>query len=95
MVREILSDLYRRYDVLNLKDDREAKQALFAAGLKRVVPDADKLAEIRAVLQETNADLARRGVVSLELYKEMMGYVEQWREERATIAAAENTNDPQ
>ncbi len=95
IVREILSDLYRRYDVLNLKDDREAKQALFAAGLKRVVPDADKLAEIRAVLQETNADLARRGVVSLELYKEMMGYVEQWREERATIAAAENTNDPQ
>lgn len=91
VVREILSELYSRYDVLNIKDDKEAKQALFAAGLTRVVPDAENLAEIRKVLHESNADLARRGVVSLELYEELMQYVAESRDERAALAKAEDS----
>ncbi len=95
LVREILSELYSRYDVLNLKDDKEAKQALFAAGMTRVVPDAESLAELRKVLHEANADMAGRGVVSLELYEEMMGYVEQYRSEQATIVASEIITEAQ
>jgi TRAP-type C4-dicarboxylate transport system substrate-binding protein len=89
IVRTVMSGLYSKYDVVNLEDDSEAKQALFSAGLKRVEPTADRLAEIRAVLHESNAAMAKRGVVSLTMYEEMMGYVEQWRKEQATIAATE------
>jgi TRAP-type C4-dicarboxylate transport system substrate-binding protein len=95
VVREILSALYAKYDVLNLKDDKEAKQALFAAGLKRVVPDAENLAEIRKVLHASNAAMAKRGVVSLELYEEMMRYVAESREEQAAIAVAEEKIEAQ
>lgn len=92
IVREVLSGLYRKYDVQNLKDDREAKQALFAAGLRRVEPGADQLAEIRAVLQTSNSEMANRGVVTHAMYDEMLGYVEQWREKQASVATAEEPN---
>lgn len=95
LVREILSELYSRYDVLNLKDDKEAKQALFAAGLTRVVPDAESLAEIRSVLHTSNEQMAGRGVFSAEMYEEMMGYVAQYRSEQATIAASEIITEAQ
>ena len=95
VVREIMSQLYGKYDVLNLKDDKEAKQALFAAGMKRIEPDADQLAEIRAVLQASNAEMAGRGVVSRAMFDELLGYVEQWREEQASVAAAPEKNASQ
>jgi len=93
IVREILSELYARYDVLNVEDDREAKQALFNAGLERVVPDEEELDKIRAVLQVSNLDLAKQGVVSLDLYEEMLQYVEQRRSEVESIAAAEKIQE--
>ena len=95
IVREALSALYKKYDVQNLKDDKEAKQALFAAGLKRVVPDEQSLAELRKVLHESNEALARRGVVSLELYAEMMRYVAASREQQASTVAAEEIIEAQ
>ena len=95
IVRSYLSELYARYDVLNLEDDAEAKQALFKAGLTRIVPNAAELAEIEAVLQKTNAELARNGVVSQELYEEMMRYVAEHRSEREAVASAEEVTDQQ
>jgi TRAP-type C4-dicarboxylate transport system substrate-binding protein len=89
IVHEIMSALYKKYDVQNLKDDREAKMALFNAGLERVVPDPEALEKINDVLQESNRQIANEGIVSLELYEEMMTYVEQAREEQAAIGAAE------
>ncbi len=82
IVRDVLSNLYKKYDTLNLEDDREAKQALFNAGLKRVVPTAAELDRLEAVLSKANLAMATDGVVSLELYKEMMSYVKDYRSER-------------
>jgi TRAP-type C4-dicarboxylate transport system substrate-binding protein len=83
IVREVLSALYSKYDKLNLEDDREAKQALFNAGLKPVVPTAAELERLEAVLQQANIAMAKDGVVSMELYEEMMGYVEEYRSEHS------------
>ena len=90
IIREVMTEVYARYDVLNLADDDAAKKALFEAGLKRVVPDADELDGIRAVLQQSNSEIANRGIVSLPLYKEMMEYVAQRRSEG--VAAAQNSD---
>jgi len=95
IVHKVMADLYHKYDVLNLEDDSEAKQALFAAGMKRVELDADRLAEIRAVLHKSNAEMAGRGVVSSAMYEEMMGYVAEFRSEAATIASSEKTTKAQ
>jgi TRAP-type C4-dicarboxylate transport system substrate-binding protein len=83
IAREVLSGLYSRYNKLNFEDDREAKQALFNAGLKRVVPTTAELERLEAVLQQANLEMAQDGVVSLELYEEMMGHVEEYRREHS------------
>ena len=83
IVREVLSALYKKYDKLNLEDDREAKEALFNAGLKPVVPTAVELEKLEALMQQTNFEMAKDGVVSLGLYEEMMGHVEEYRRERS------------
>jgi TRAP-type C4-dicarboxylate transport system substrate-binding protein len=83
IVREVLAALYSKYDKLNLEDDREAKAALFNAGLKPVVPTPVELERLDAVLQKTNLEMAQDGVVPLDLYEEMMGHVEEYRRERS------------
>lgn len=88
IVKEVMTDLYKSYNVKNMKDDREAKDALFKAGLERIVPTTEELESIRAVLHETNLELAREGLVSLELYEEMLNYVEELRAESGSTAAA-------
>ncbi|MDH4125075.1 MAG: TRAP transporter substrate-binding protein DctP [Gammaproteobacteria bacterium] len=95
VMRQVMSELYNEYDVLNLEDDDEAKQALFSAGMKRVTLDAARLAEIRSVLHTSNEQMVGRGVVSAAMYEEMMGYVEQYRSEQATIAASETITEAQ
>jgi len=40
-------------------------------------------------LYKSNADLAREGVVSLDLYEEMLEYVVQRRGEAASVAASD------
>ena len=81
IVREVLSALYSKYNKLNFEDDREAKQALLNAGLKAVEPTTAELERLASVLSEANLAMAKDGVVSLELYKEMTGYVEEYRRE--------------
>jgi TRAP-type C4-dicarboxylate transport system substrate-binding protein len=83
VVKEVLSGVYSKYDKLNLEDDREAKEALFNAGLKRVVPTAAELERLAAVLRQANLEMAQDGVVSMEHYEEMMGYVEEYRSEHS------------
>ena len=83
IVREVLSALYSKYDKLNFEDDREAKEALFNAGLKPVVPTTAELEKLEGVLHEANYQMAKDGVVSLELYEEMMGHVEEYRREHS------------
>jgi len=83
IVRKVLSDLYSKYDKLNLEDDRAAKEALFNAGLVPVVPTPVELERLAAVLHQANLEMAKDGVVSLQLYEEMMGHVEEYRREHS------------
>lgn len=88
IVSEVMTELYENYNVKNMEDDREAKEALFKAGLERVVPTDDELDNIRTVLHASNLEMAKEGIVSLELYEELMKYVGEARIEGGTTAAA-------
>lgn len=81
VVREVLSGLYAKYDELNLLDNREAKQALFKAGMQRVTPSAGELEQLETVVHASNRQLAEEGLVSPELHAKMLEYVAQSRGE--------------
>ena len=79
VVRSVMSELYARYDKLNIEDEKAAKEALFKAGMQKVVPEAGPLAELEAAVRKSNDKLAGQGAVSAELYEEMLGLVEAFR----------------
>jgi TRAP-type C4-dicarboxylate transport system substrate-binding protein len=93
IVREVMSGLYDKYNIENMVDDREAKEALFNAGLQRIVPEEESIAEIRAVLHESNYDLAKQDVVSLHLYEEMVQYVDEYRSEHDADVVTEKAGE--
>ncbi len=74
-------------------DDREAKEALFNAGLQRIVPEEESIAELRAVLHESNYELAKQDVVSLHLYEEMVQYVDEYRSEHDADVVTEKAGE--
>lgn len=79
IVSEVMTRIYSKFDKKNVIDDANAKQALFDSGITRVVPDQDALDEIRRVLAESNRRLAAEGVVSEDLFNEMMHYIQEYR----------------
>ena len=59
----VLTDLYARYDELNIEEESKAKQALFNAGMQAVVPEDGELVELRSVLKKSNDSIAAKGIV--------------------------------
>lgn len=54
-------------------------KALLNSGIERVVPDDDEKAHIRKLLLQSNRSMAEQGEYSLELYDDMMRYVQEYR----------------
>ena len=79
VVRDVMTNIYATFDKKNLVDNKEALQALLNSGIKLVVPDDDEKARIRKLLSESNRNMAKQGEYSLELYDEMMRYVQEYR----------------
>lgn len=88
VVREVMGELYRHYDAQNLIDNANAKQAVIDSGVKLIVPDAAELSEIRKVVLESNHKLAEKGEFSLNLYEQMLGYIDQYRSEHDSAQAS-------
>jgi TRAP-type C4-dicarboxylate transport system substrate-binding protein len=89
IVREVMTRIYSKFDMKNVVDDAKAKQALFDSGIKRVVPDKEAFARIRSVLAKSNRQMAAEGVVSEDLFNEMMRYLAQYRKENDSEAGDE------
>ncbi|MDJ0813865.1 MAG: TRAP transporter substrate-binding protein DctP [Woeseiaceae bacterium] len=86
IVREVMDNLYAKFDEKNLVDNKEALQALLNAGIE-LVPSADgEKARIRDVLAKSNRSMAVQGEYSLDLYERMMQYVEEYRSGQGTVA---------
>lgn len=79
VVKTVLNELYARYDKLNIEEETEAKQALFKAGMQKVVPNEEETAELRAALKKSNDAIAAQGMVSKTLYEELLALVTEFR----------------
>lgn len=83
IVREVMEKTYKNFNKVNLKDNEGAFEALLNSGIEAVAFDEKAYGETRAVLLESNRRLGEKGEFTLELYDEMMGYVEEYRSERS------------
>ena len=87
VVREVMTRTYVKLGKDNLIDNEAAKQALLDTGIQAVVPDAREIAEIREVLRQSNRKLGEQGMFSIDLYNEMMSYVNEYRRDNGGAAA--------
>lgn len=83
IVREIMEETYQNFNEVNLKDNEEAYEALVNSGIEPVEYDEEAFLEIRKVLLTSNREMGEKGKFTLELYEEMMRYVEEYRSERS------------
>ena len=88
VVRDVMKTTYERFDLSNLEDNREARDALLNAGIKSVPFDAEEVARLRERLLKSNRRLGGEGAFNLALYDEMMSYVQEYRETNEEAAAA-------
>jgi TRAP-type C4-dicarboxylate transport system substrate-binding protein len=81
VVREVMMRVYENFDRQNVLDNSEARDALLGAGIESVPFDVAEYERIRSVMQESNRELGDQGEVDLELYDEMIAYLEEYRSE--------------
>ena len=81
IVREVMTRVYAKFDHQNVIDNREARDALVGAGIESVDFDSSEHERIRGLMQISNRALGEGGEFTLELYDEMMGYLEEYRSE--------------
>ncbi len=81
ILREVMSGVYKRFDRQNVIDNREARDALINAGIESVDFDESEQVQIRDIMQISNRRLGEEGEFTIELYDEMIGYLEEYRSE--------------
>ena len=86
IVTEVMTRVYSQLDAANLVDNKKAYAALLESGIENVVPNDQEIAAIRDVLRKSNRDMAEQGEFSLELYDQMMQYVQEYRSGSAGTA---------
>ncbi len=79
IVREVMERTYENFNKVNLEDNEGAFDALVNSGVEPVEFDELAYRETRALLLSSNRQLGRQGKFTLELYDEMMRYVDEYR----------------
>ncbi len=87
IVRDVMGAMYRNFDQVNIEDNRAAFDSLVRSGIEEVEFDAGEFEKTRELLLASNLKLGNAGAFTLDLYEEMLRYIEQYRSEQ--VAAAE------
>ena len=79
VVREVLSGVYAKLDEQAPAESDNAMQAHVSIGIENVEPEDGQFAELQQVMSEFNREMALDGAYPLDLYDEMLGYIEEFR----------------
>ncbi|HNP64003.1 MAG TPA: TRAP transporter substrate-binding protein DctP [Woeseiaceae bacterium] len=79
IVRKVMTATYKNFNEVNLEDNKEAFDALIKSGIKEVTFDPEEFVKVRELLLESNLRQGEKGAFSLDLYKEMLGYIDDYR----------------
>jgi len=86
IVREVMGGIYENFDKVNLADNAAAFDALLKSGIEAVQLDEEEFKKTREVLLASNRELGQQGKFTLELYDEMMRYIDEFRSEQDAAA---------
>lgn len=79
VVREVLSDVYAKLDEQAPAESDNAMKALVSIGIENVEPEDGQFAELQQAMSEFNREMALDGAYPVDLYDEMLGYIEEFR----------------
>ena len=79
VVTEVLSRIYAEVNAASPQETLNATQALINIGLENVEPNEGEFERMRDLMVETNRDMAKREMFSLELLDEMQGHIDEYR----------------
>jgi TRAP-type C4-dicarboxylate transport system substrate-binding protein len=86
--REVMEAVYGRLDHQSRADDQAAQAALKSSGIRLVDAQAGEVESWRGAMAEANRRLGADGVYSPSLLAELEGLLKEFRQRRATAAAA-------
>ena len=79
VVREVMERTYANFDKVNLVDNQGARDALLNQGIESVAFDSSEISRIRGVLSDSNIALGEKGEFTIDVYNELLGYVDEYR----------------
>ena len=85
IVREVMTRTYRNFDKANLLDTQGAFDALVKAGIEPTKFDDEEFVKVRDLLLASNLKLGAEGAFTLELYEEMLRYIDEYRSEQVAV----------
>jgi len=80
IVTEVLSRIYSEVNEASEAEELNAIDALLNVGLTDVAPREGEFEKIRAIMRETNRDMAERGMFSADLLDELQRYLRDYRD---------------
>lgn len=86
VVREVLSAVYEKIDEQAPAESQNALEALVKIGIRNVEPEAGQFEELQERMSEFNLAKAEEGAYPLDLYREMLGHLEDYRERGGAVA---------
>ena len=89
IVREVMSAVYAEFSRREPKENRNAKEALINSGVESVMPSDGEVERIRVIMEKTNRELGEQGLFSMELYEEMVGHINDFRNQQADAAGVD------
>ena len=86
IVREVMTRTYQNFDKVNLLENRKAFDSLVRSGIERVEFDDDEFIKVRSALLASNLELGAEGAFTVELYEEMLRYIDEFRREQVATS---------
>jgi len=86
VVREVMTRTYQNFDKVNLVDNQGAFDALVKAGIQPTKFDDEEFIKVRDLLLVSNLKLGAEGAFTLELYEEMLRYIDVYRSEHVAAS---------
>ncbi len=84
VVREVMEDLYRKFDRNGVRDNDDAMQALLEGGMKRTTADRSEINQWRGIVLDSHRKLARKGVFDIQLLDQMQELLVEYRAGQGT-----------
>jgi TRAP-type C4-dicarboxylate transport system substrate-binding protein len=79
VVREEISEVFSRLDVLNRSDNLAAKAALKQQGITFVTPDPGEVERWKSIAGDAIDEMAASGTISVEIVNQVRGYLQSFR----------------